>query len=162
MEQKVDHGFIGNLVYETIGCKASQFLIKNLWAKQLLIIIIVYLILTHLEPKTVNPLRIFIMTLLFYFVFIFIIKLNKNLIFIIGFLFIIAIVIHNYIRYYEKTDPASSKLPILNYTRNVLNIIMLVLVLGGFMVYFFRQYKTTHKTWGQIIFGPPDCSQTFY
>lgn len=158
MDQKVDHGFIGNLVYETIGCKASQFLIKNLWVKQLLIIIIVYVILTHLEPKSVNPLRIFIMTLLFYFVFIFIIKLNKNLIYIISFFFIIAIVIYNYIKYYEKTDPSNSKLPILNYTRNVLNIIILLLILAGFMVYFFKQYKTTHKKWGQIIFGPPDCS----
>ena len=66
--------------------------------------------------------------------------------------------IYNYIEYYKSEDPSNPKLPILNYIRNVLNIVMVGLILVGFILYCIKQYRIAPINWRKLIFDPLKCS----
>lgn len=162
MTQQSHHGVVGDFIAETLGCRARRFLTTNVWAKQVLIIFILYITISFSfqidNGKPANPLRILTFTLSFYVIFILFTKMNMVFTGVVSILFIITYFIYNYMEYYKSEDPSNPKLPILNYIRNVLNIVMIGLILTGFILYCIKQYKLAPPNWSKTIFNVPKCS----
>ena len=160
--QMKHHGVIGDFVAETLGCRARRFLTTNVLAKQAMIIFFIYVAITFSfqidDGKPGNPLRILLLSISLYVLFILFTKMNFVFTCVVFVLFSITYFIYNYIEYYKKEDPTNPKLPTLKYARNILNIVMVGLILVGFILYCIKQYKTAPTNWGKIIFDPPKCS----
>ena len=161
MNEQRHHGVVGDFVAETLGCRARRFLTTNVFAKQAIIIFVVYAAITLFQVdggKPGNPSRILILSLSLYVLFILFTKMNFVFTCVVFIIFSITYFIYNYIEYYKKEDPTNPKLPILKYVRNILNIVMVGLILVGFILFCIKQYKTAPINWGKIIFDPPKCS----
>ena len=161
----------GNFVAETLGCKTQKLLSKNMIAKNIIIILVIYFSISFTsKDKRNSPLNILMKSLLIWVIFIIFTKMNIVFTFIAFSLLIILLFLKDYIKYYnyylniEKNEnkkiEIKNKINILHLILKILIIIFLIIILIGFSLYFLKQYKDHSKNFSYITFllGKPECN----
>ena len=89
-------------------------------------------------------------------------KINLFFSLIVFTLFTINFIIQNYIDYYQSLKNNNKKKLVQKLTKihSIINTIIVILLLIGFINYFFKQYNDYKKDWSflKFIFGKTECA----
>ena len=149
----------GNFIPETLGCKTQDLLNNSMFAKQLILVIILYFTINFQSSSDVNPGIVAIQALGIYILFILFTKMNLQFTLAVFSLLIITLFITNYISYYKKQDPENDIINKLETMRNFISILMVCLILIGFILYFRKQRMDHIEKWSttKFLFGVTKC-----
>ena len=161
----------GNFIAETLGCKTQKLLSKNMIAKNIIVILLIYFVIGFTSKnKKDTPLHIIIKSLLIWIFFLIFTKMNIVFTLISFSLLIILLFLKDYIEYYNyhlnieknenKQKELKNKISILYLTIKILIFIFLIIILIIFILYFSKQYKDHSKNFSYITFilGKPECN----
>jgi len=154
----------GNFIAETLGCKSQKLLSENMYAKNIIIILIVYFALgvTDKENKTRPEENMIIALQIWMFFLIF----NKMNLYFTGFslLLVTSVLIgKNYIDYYKannKNKEHDAKIEFIgNAAKKIFNVNIGVIIIG-FLMYFRKQFNEHSADFSFIsfIFGKAQCN----
>ena len=128
----------GGFVAETLGCKTQKLLSKNMIAKNIIIILIIYFVISFTsKDKRYSPLNILIKSLLIWVIFLIFTKMNIIFTLIAFLLLIILLFLKDSIKYYnyylnikknENKKEIKNKINILNLIIKILMIIFLIII----------------------------------
>lgn len=133
----------GNFIAETLGCSTRKFLTESQIAKQIILLFLIYFSI-NLNSKNdkENP---FNKIKSAFFVWIFFIIFEKMNIYFTGLVFLILTIIYilnNYKKHYQEVKKDDEKtIKNLNKYIEKLEILMILLVIIGFITYYFKQRK---------------------
>tara|TARA_Y100001970_G_C14183349_1_gene831084 strand:- start:1360 stop:1908 length:549 start_codon:yes stop_codon:yes gene_type:complete len=151
----------GNFIAETLSCKVRSLLSTNMYAKNMVILLIIYFSLGLVSDKSVIPIEHFKNSFVIWVLFL---VFNKMSVLFTMFAFILLFVIlvcKNWIDYYEATDKENNKEIIaqLNNTTRYLMLITCISIIIGFLLYFKKQYSDHYKNFNFItfLFGKVSC-----
>lgn len=154
-------GVSGNFVAETLGCQSQKILTENMFAKHMIILLIIYFALGFTSIDNPHPIEIARNTLIVWILFVMFTRMSLFFTIIAFIILTIRYIIHSFIEYYEKKDSEKYKTNIeqLNTIAIYLQNIIIGVVLLGFVVYFKKQYSDYYKTWStfKFIFGVNKC-----
>ena len=149
----------GNFIAETLGCKIQKLLTNNMYAKNIVIILITYFSLGLSNGEyVISPLENFKNALLIWCAFIIFNKMNLIFTLVAFGLLTIKLVLFNYIEYYNKKGE-TSKSEKLKVYYNHLFTFNIGFIIVGFILYFMKQYKEYGKKFNilKFLFGTLKC-----
>lgn len=154
-------GVSGNFVAETLGCKTQKLLSENMFAKHIVIYLIIYFALGFTSDENPYPTDVAKNALIIWILFIFFTRMSLPFT-IIGFsLIAIRYILHTFVEYYEKDSKDKNKKIIhqINTFSDYLERIIMLVILIGFTLYFKKQYNDYYKSWSTLkfIFGVNKC-----
>tara|TARA_Y100000992_G_C21234919_1_gene477494 strand:- start:702 stop:1220 length:519 start_codon:yes stop_codon:yes gene_type:complete len=149
----------GNFIGETLGCKTQKMLRENMFAKQMVVYLIIYFVLGFTNENNEHPLRLALNALGIWILFISFTRMSlffTMLVFILITIRYIFIITKQY--YNEKSDSESIVKLIETISINVDYSIMFFIIIG-FILYFRKQYIEYYKEWStyKFIFGVNKC-----
>lgn len=150
----------GNFVAETLGCKTQKLLSENMFAKNIIVILIVYFALGLTSDSKQNPIVNMVYSLVIWIFFVIFNKMSLTFTIISFILLAIILICKDFINYYkENKEKHSDKIKNLEDFVNNIFIINIVLIIIGFLLYFFKQYKDHYKNFSfpVFLFGKPMC-----
>jgi hypothetical protein len=154
----------GNFVAETLGCNTHQLLKTNMFAKHLLVFMILYFTISFTSNDDVpDPKKNLIGATLVYGFFIMFTRMRLNITIYAFFVLMILYLLSEFITYYTNHPGKVSynRMEILIYIQKTLYFLLPIIVLYGFIVYMYDQYRVNGKNkikWLNIIFGVPRCT----
>ena len=156
-------GVCGNFVAETLGCKTQKLLSENMFAKQFVILLIVYFAIdftTSDEP--IHPLENMKLSLFIWIFYLIFTKMSIRFTMLLFILLTVLYVISTFVTYYDSIENNEQYKPFIStYNNNITYILYIfcAIVAVGFGLYFNKQYKEHHKNWSTItfLFGKPSC-----
>ena len=155
----------GNFIAETMGCEVRKLLTNNLFAKNLIIILLTYFSLGLVANNTIPPIDNVKNTLMIWISFIMFNKMSLPFT-ILAFSILIAILgCKNMIDYYNTTNKKlnnkkiNEKINTLTNAAHKLLKLDIFIIIIGFMLYFKKQYKEHNKTFSFVtfLFGKLSC-----
>ena len=152
----------GNFLAETLGCQTQNLLKNNQLVKQILIFFVIYFTLGLSSEKPVNPMKELKFAFTIWILYIMFTKTNLFFSLIVFTLFTINFIIQNYINYYQSLKNNNKKQLAHKLTKihNIINTIIVILLIIGFIDYFLKQYNDYKKDWSflKFIFGKTECA----
>lgn len=152
----------GNFVAETLGCKTQYILSNNIMSKQFVILLMIYFTLSFAGDKKTHPLNNMKYTIFIWVLFIMFTKMKFSITIICFILLLINYVTHTYIVYYnEDYLKNKEKIETLNNYYNYINYTIILLIIIGFIEYFYTQYNTTENgkfKMSKFLFGINKCN----
>lgn len=156
-------GVCGNFVAETLGCKTQKLLSENMFAKQAVILLIIYFAIdftTSDEP--VHPfdnMKLSLFIWLFYVIFT---KMSINFTLVLFVLLSILYIVSTFVSYYESIENNEQYQGFIKFFDNNIQYALYgfcAFVALGFGLYFKKQYTDHYKHWSTItfLFGKPSC-----
>lgn len=146
----------GNFIAETLGCKTQKLLTENMYAKHIIIILILYFSIgftTSDNDNPIHPMTIFKMTIIIYILFLFFIKLNLYFTIIVFTLLTLCYINLTFIDYYKKTDSDNKNLILYHEKiQKILYILIPIFIFIGFTLYFKKQYNDHYDNWSILLF----------
>ena len=149
----------GNFIAETLGCKIQKLLKNNMYAKNIVIILITYFSLgLSNADEIISPLENFKNALLIWSAFIIFNKMSLVFTLIAFGLLSIKLVLYNYVEYYNKKGETNKANELIIYYDNLFKLNIGVIIVG-FIMYFMKQYKEYNKTFNifKFLFGTLKC-----
>jgi hypothetical protein len=152
----------GNYVSETLNCQTQKLLSTNIYAKNIIILMITYFSLgfaSFSENDMQHPFELAGKSLAIWISFLIFNKMDiqYTIISIIG-LFII-LVLKNFIDYYVSSNENTDRIPVLLQGMNLIFAGVCLTIIIGFLFYFKRQYNEYTKSFSYLtfIFGKTTC-----
>ena len=149
----------GNFVAETLGCQTQKILSENMFAKQFVIIAVIYFAMTMTNSETImrSPLQDIIMSLAIWILFILFTRMHLLPTVIVFGLLCIQYVLYNYIKYYRENKRVIQPL---KTCVKLAKISTLITLMVGFSAYLYKQYSCYHDDWNTLIFlfGKTTCT----
>ena len=150
----------GNFVAETLSCQSQKLLTNNMYAKNVIILMVIYFCLGFTSSeKQVHPMVLAGKTLAIWAFFLLFNRLDiqYTMAAIIG-LFLI-LVLKNYVDYYSSSEDNAALVDGLLGTMDILFVAVSLTVIIGFLLYFKKQYKEYGKSFSLLtfIFGKTKC-----
>jgi len=156
----------GNFTSETFSCQLQRYLTDNMYAKQFLIICLIYFTMSFSEENK-RPINKLINSLLVWFVFIIFTKMDLTYSIICFFIFIAVYTINDNIEYInndinktkETKDNDTKKY---KTARTVLSFVLLLIMCIGFIVYLKRQISEKAAAFykSKFLFGTINCDNS--
>jgi len=152
----------GNFIAETLGCKTQKLLSENMFAKNIIIILIIYFALGVTENENNNrPDHLMITSIQIWIFFLIFNKMSLPFTIMSFFLIASLLIAKNYTDYYIKLDEKKHQEKIITLQKTATNIFMLniVVVAVGFILYFRKQYSEYYDDFSMVsfIFGKTTC-----
>ena len=151
----------GNFIAETMGCKTQKLLTENMYAKHVIIYLLIYFALGHTSHENPHPLSLAKSSLIIWILFIIFTKMSLSFTIIVFLLLSINYVFNTYIDYLKDQNEKENENLIQNIENTLNNIVFLqiILVIIGFSLYFKKQYNDHKKSWSTLkfIFGVNKC-----
>lgn len=160
---------MGNFVAETLGCKTQKLLANNMFAKHIIILIVIYFAIDFNDsgaPQSpgIRAKYAFIIWMLF-------VLFTKMNLYVTGIAFTILTsiyILNEYVKYYEKIskddkdDNNSNYKQQINYYKSTIdNLVkgLLFTIIGGFSYYAFKQHREHKNNFSiyKFIFGVLKC-----
>lgn len=157
---------MGNFVAELLGCKSQKLLSNNMYAKHLLIIIVIYFVIGFTgNDSSVSPGIRFKYAFIVWLLFVLFTKMN---IYITGISFAILTsiyLINDYVKYYQTLDKNNNNdtnkdlIFKLNNYSDLLIKSLVGLILGGSSIYAYKQYNDHKSNFSlmKLVFGTLKC-----
>jgi len=153
----------GNFVAETLGCNTHELLKSNMFAKHILVFMILYFTISFTSHNDApDPKKNLIGAALVYGFFIMFTRMRLNITICAFFVLMILYLLSEFITYYTghpgKVPP--NRMEILTDIQKTLYFLLPMIVLYGFIVYMYDQYRVNGKNKSKllkIIFGVPRC-----
>lgn len=149
----------GNFIAETLGCKVQKLLSNNMYAKNIITILITYFSIgLSNADEIISPLENFKSALLIWIVFVIFNKMSLLFTLVAFGLLIIKLFLYNYVEYYNKKGETNKANELLIYYDKILKLNIGVIFVG-FIMYFMKQYKEYNKTFNifKFLFGTLKC-----
>jgi hypothetical protein len=151
----------GNFVAETLGCKSQKLLSENMFAKNIIIILVIYFALGITDPNNkVIPTENMTKSLVIWIFFVIFNKMSLTFTLISFVLLATILICKDFIDYYEANEEKDGD-KVKNLKDFVSNIFMIniVLIIIGFLLYFSKQYKEHYKNFSfpVFLFGKTKC-----
>ena len=151
----------GNFVAETLGCKTQKLLSENMYAKHMVILLILYFAIGFTDDGVPqHPIVVLQMTLGIYILFLLFTKMDLRFTLIVFVLLAFTYINSTFINYYKKVTPEEQKnIDLLEKEKNITYVLMSGLIILGFSLYFRKQYSEYYKTWStsKFLFGVNKC-----
>ena len=150
----------GNFIAEILGCKTQQLLSKNMYYKHFITLTILYFAIDFNSDASSTPLDIFKISILIYILFILFSKMSIQFTILAFILLLVTYVVNNYIDYYKKNDSKNIIIQQLENLKYILHIILVIVIIIGFTLYFFKQRREHYNNWSGLtfIFGKVVCN----
>ena len=152
----------GNFVAETLGCKTRKLLTENMYAKQIIILSIIYFAIDFTNDQAAAPKDTFINTLIIWIAFLMFTKMNEWFTIACFLLLVIGYLLSSQMNYL-KNDKKKNKKQIDSYEKCIRGVMILftILLVIGFCLYFAKQQKDHKKNWNvlKFIFGVHECGK---
>ena len=153
----------GNFVAETLGCNTHELLKSNMFAKHILVFMILYFTISFTSHNDApDPKKNLIGAALVYGFFIMFTRMRLNITICAFFVLMILYLLSEFITYYTghpgKVPP--NRMEILTDIQKTLYFLLPMIVLYGFIVYMYDEYRVNGKNKSKllkIIFGVPRC-----
>jgi hypothetical protein len=150
----------GNFVAETISCQSQKLLSTNMFAKNIIILMVIYFSLGFASSeKIVNPITLAGNSVVIWLFFLLFNKMDiqYTVISIVGMFAIL--VLKNFVDYYVASKENAHMVPILVKGMDFLFASVCLTVIVGFLLYFKKQYREYYKSFSFItfIFGKTTC-----
>lgn len=153
----------GNFVAETLGCNTHELLKTNMLAKHLLVFMILYFTISFTSHDDApDPKKNLIAATLVYGFFIMFTRMRLHITIIAFFVLMILYLLSEFITYYTS-HPGKvphNRMVILTDIQKTLYVLLPTIVLYGFSMYMYDQYRLNGKNktkWLNLIFGVPRC-----
>ena len=153
----------GNFVAETLGCNTHELLKSNMFAKHILVFMILYFTISFTSHEEApDPKKNLIAAALVYGFFIMFTRMRLNITIWAFFVLMILYLLSEFITYYTSHPgkiPAN-RMEILVDIQKTLYVLLPIIVLYGFIVYMYDEYRVNGKNKSKllkIIFGVPRC-----
>lgn len=154
----------GNFIAESLSCKMRNLLSENMYAKNFIILLIIYFSLGLVSEKSVIPTDHFKNTFGIWILFLGFNKMNIPFTIVTFLLLFSVLLCKNWIDYYDETDKEKNKEQIdkLNKISNYLLLTIIVTIILGFLFYFRKQYSEHHKNFHFLtfLFGKVKCDSS--
>lgn len=151
----------GNFISESISCKMRKSLTRNIYTRNLILLLIIYFSLMLNSDKNVIPTSQIKTTIGIWVMFMLFNKMSVHFTIIILILLFLALVCKNWIDYYNAVDKEKYKKEIDNFDNNYKYLLLAasILIVIGFLIYFKKQYSEHNKDFNYttFIFGPAQC-----
>ena len=153
----------GNFIAETLGCKSQKLLSENMYAKNIIIILIVYFALGVTDEENTRPEENMIMALQIWMFFLIFNKMNLYFTGLSLLLITTVLIGKNYIDYYKennKNNEHDEKIEFIGkVSRNIFTVNIGVIIIG-FLMYFRKQFNDHSADFSFIsfIFGKVQCN----
>ena len=149
----------GNFVANTLGCRTQKLLNENMYAKHLVILLILYFAINFtnsnepMHPKTTLKISLGV-----YVLFLLFTKMDIYFTMIVFGLIVITYINSTFINYYTKVTP-NSKIKRLKNIQMMMYTLMTCLVVIGSVLYYRKQYSEYYKIWSikKYLFGVNKC-----
>jgi len=153
-------GVSSNFVAETLGCKTQNLFSNNMFAKQGIILLILYFSLTFVSGSTtVHPGVNLLFTVFIWVMYLLFTKMNLEFtVFTIG-LVAVNYVLYTYLTYYKSNNKNKELVDKLEKVYNIINKSIIVFIIIGFVLYLKKQYTEHSDEWStsKFIFGKVQC-----
>ena len=151
-------GVSGNFIAETLGCKTQKFLTNNMFAKQAVVVSLLFFTMTLTERKSVPPHEIFKFALFYWMLFLLATKTTPIVSILLFCLLITMFVVNSYIEHYNETDVPTKDLVA---AQKILKIIFLIVLYLGFLLYTRKQYNEKGSSFNvlKLLFGTTTCGK---
>jgi hypothetical protein len=162
----------GNFIGDTFGCQSQYIIKKNIFAKHLMLLFIIYFTITYIGNEDIepDPYNFMKSALIIWFTYVIFTKQNITFTTISGLLMMITYFLDGYVKYYDKKSKnIESKEIITNFNeekkekfikyRNYTFYSTLVSVGVGFLLYF-KEKKDEYKnnfSYITFILGKNEC-----
>jgi uncharacterized membrane protein len=152
----------GNFVAETLGCKTRRLLTNNMYAKQCIIISIIYFAIDFTSSSNTSPLETFGNTLMIWISFLLFTKMSELFTILCFTLLIIGYILSSQLNYIknENTKKNNEKeAELYKYLINCTLFLFFIIMVIGFVMYYFKQRNEHKKNWDmfKFIFGIHEC-----
>lgn len=152
----------GNYVAQTFSCKTQELLLENMYAKQAMVLFIIFFAIGFTDESNTSPFQKVKITIIVWILFLMFTKMNQLFTMVAFCLFTLAYYIQTYIVYYKnlkednKNKEEISSLERVFYTLVTTTIFTIVI---GFIMYFNSQYADKKANWSTLkfIFGTVNC-----
>ena len=151
-----------NFLPDQLSCQSQKLLNENMFAKHCITLIILYFAIdftSGVNNKPQHPGKTMYITLLIYIVFMLFTRMNIYFT-VVSFLILLSIyILNNYKQYYLQKEEDSNRIKVINTSKNILFIILIVLIFIGASSYFIKQRRDHGKNWStfKYIFGTTKC-----
>ena len=152
----------GNFLSETMGCQMQKLLTNNMFAKNIIILMVIYFALGFASDQTnPHPLDIIKQTLLIWVFFLIFNKMDVYYTAIVAFLLFSILLCKDYLKYYktENEKENNEKIVYLEDIVDKIVIVTLLITIVGFFIYFSKQ-RSDHSdsfSYTKFILGSPKC-----
>lgn len=154
----------GNFISETLNCKIRSLLSKNMYAKNIFILIIINFSLNLVGDKDTIPTEHLKNTFIIWILFQVFNKMNVFFTTLTFILLYVILVCKNWIDYYNEIDKEKNKEIIyqIDNTSRYLMLITFISIIIGFSLYLKKQYSDHYKNFNFItfLFGKVTCNST--
>lgn len=153
----------GNFVAETLGCNMHKLLKTNIFAKHLLLFMILYFTISFTSHHDVpDPINNLTNATLVYGFFIMFTRMRLHITILAFFVLMILYLLSEFITYYTSHPDKVShdRINTLTDIQQTLYFLLPIILLYGFSTYIFDEYKVNGKNttkWLNLIFGVPRC-----
>ena len=155
----------GNWISETFPCQLQSFLTKNMYAKQLVILFIIYFAIGFTSVSEVVPIKKIQKSFILWIAYLIFTKMDLKYSLLVISIFIITNIVVDYINYYKvenskkKNNDNNKKIVLLKKIKNYLLITILAFMFIGFGIYFREEYNDHSKNFNiyKFIFGIIKC-----
>ena len=154
----------GNFIAESVSCKMRSFLSENMYAKNVIIVFIIYFSLGLVSDKNIIPTKHLKDSIGIWILFIIFNKMSIPFTVITFILLFLTLVCKNWIDYYNANDKEKNK----EYIRKIdilsqyLLFSTIVTIIVGFLLYFRKQYSEHYKNFNFVTFilGKVHCDSS--
>lgn len=151
----------GNFVAETLGCKTQKLLSENMYAKHLVILLILYFAIGFTNTdKPLHPFDTLKMAAGIYVLFVLFTKMDLRFTLIVFTMLSFTYINSTFFKYYQEVTPDETEtIDLLKKIQKMMYVSMTGLILVGFALYYRKQYNEYYKTWSvnKFIFGVNKC-----
>ena len=153
----------GNFLSETMGCQMQKLLTNNMFAKNIIILMVIYFALGFASDQTnSHPLQIMKQTLFIWVFFLIFNKMDVYYTTIVAFLLFSILLCKDYIKYYQSRNEKeyNEKIVYLENITDKIVIVTLLITIVGFFIYFSKQRSDYNDSFSytKFIFGSPKCA----
>jgi hypothetical protein len=152
----------GNFVAETLGCKTQKLISENMYAKHLVIILILYFAIGFTNTdEAKHPFVLLKMVMYVYALFLLFTKMDIRSTIIVFGLLSLSYVNSTFINYYKNISPDGEEetIELLGKIQKTLYVSMTAIIFIGFTLYYRKQYSEYYNTWStsKFLFGVNKC-----
>ena len=156
----------GNFIAEVMGCKTQKLLSENMFAKNFIVILLIYFSIGFASSNKVSPFSHFRRSILIWFFFIIFNKMTPTITNITFLLLLSILILKNWIDYYTTVDEEenNAKIDTCFQLINMIFKIILVIMCIGFFTYLIKQYSEYKDTYegfdiNLFLFGKVKCAE---
>jgi hypothetical protein len=154
----------GNFIAEALSCKTRKFLSDSMYAKNLVIILIVYFSLGLVSDNSVSPTIHLNYTLIIWLFFLIFNKMSLRFTILAFSMLFLILVCKNWIDYYTAIDEKKYKdeIDTMQNMSQYLLLLTFIIIISGFLLYFNKQYKEHSEDFSfmTFIFGAVTCDSS--